>query len=409
MMLWAVLVLVQALVVPAEERVSFDIRDYGARSDGHPGENARAIQAAIDVATKQGGRVVVPAGTWITGTLWLKSGVELHLAKDAVLKASTGMEDYNALDAYPENWSSKGEGWVGKHMLIAREVANVSITGPGAVDGSGDAFFAEKAEVDRDRDTWIKGFRKSRDVEKGRPGQLVVFVKCRDVFVGSGLLVTNSPCWSVFCYGCENVTVRDYLVRNGLVDANTDGLDIDCCRNVRIERADIVTGDDGIAIRASGRRLGGGVSKRTCENIVVRDCTLQSEAMGIRLGVGDGVIRNVRVENVQIPHSSRAIAFFTWYGWTEEHLASQGVDMEDIVFEKVVTGDCFVDVKLVAGGRKQAFGVRNVSFVECTFGGGVNIQRQVADGAVVEDFNVVNCHRRPVTENSYRRFYELFP
>lgn len=407
MIIFGVMALMQALIVSAAERPILDIRDFGAKEKGVPRENARAIQAAIDAASSRRGRVVVPAGTWLTGTIWMKSRVELNLLRGAVLRASADLEDYNALNAYPENWSSKSEGWVGKHLVVAREVTDVAITGPGTVDGAGDAFFAEKADINPNRETWIKGFRKSRDPEKGRPGQLVVFVKCRDVFLGKGLRIVNSPCWSVFCYGCEGVTVRDYVVRNGLSDANTDGLDIDCCRHVRIERADIVTGDDGIAIRASGRRLGEDVAKRVCEDIVIRDCTLESEAMGVRLGVGDGVIRNVRVENVKIPHSSRAIAFYSWYGWTEEQEARQGVDMEDIVFKNVTTGDCLVDVKLFAGGKRQQFGIRNVSFVDCQFGGGINFQRQVAEGATVEDFKIVNCCRVPVAENSYRRFYEL--
>jgi len=381
---------------------SFDIRTYGARPEATAGENAKAIQSAIDAAAVDGGKVVVPAGTWTTGTLWLKSGVELNLKKEAVLKASADLADYNAEDAYPENWGSKREGWRGRHLIIAREAVKVSITGPGTVDGSGDAFFADEAKV-LDRPTWIKGYRQARDMEKGRPGQMVVFVKCRDVFVGKGVRMCNSPCWTLFCHGCDGVTVRDYVVRNGPTHANTDGLDIDCCRNVLIERADVVTGDDGLAIRASGKRLGAAV-KQVCENIVVRSCSFESEAMGIRLGVGEGIIRNVTVEDVKVPHSSNAIAFYTWYGWTDEMEARQGIDMEEIVFRRVTTGDCLTDVYLFAGGKLQTYGFRKVTFADCTFGGLVGEDRKLTRDAKVEDIAYVNCRREPVANNSYERF-----
>lgn len=95
-----------------------------------------SLQAAIDRVSKSGGgRVEVPSGTWAIGTVWLRSGVELHLPEGAVLKGSANLDDYNAEDAYPQNFCFGSEGWSARHLIIALEVRNVAITGKGAIDG----------------------------------------------------------------------------------------------------------------------------------------------------------------------------------------------------------------------------------------------------------------------------------
>ena len=129
-------------------RSSNDIRMFGAREGGTPRENAAAIQRAIDAAAENCGRVVVPAGTFVSGTLWLKSGVTLHLDKGAVLKASDDLADYNAEDAYPENFGCpKSEYWRGFHFIICRGQKNVVLEGAGTIDGTGDAFFDAKPKA----------------------------------------------------------------------------------------------------------------------------------------------------------------------------------------------------------------------------------------------------------------------
>ncbi|MBP5542465.1 MAG: hypothetical protein ILM98_00195 [Kiritimatiellae bacterium] len=108
----------------------FDIRDFGAAETNSAAENAAAIQKAIDAAGN-GGAVIIPAGTFVSGTLWLRPHVELHLADGAVLKASPNLSDYNPLDAYPENWGCPPEYWNGCHFIIARHADGASITGTG--------------------------------------------------------------------------------------------------------------------------------------------------------------------------------------------------------------------------------------------------------------------------------------
>ena len=124
----------------------FNVRDYGAVGDGVSKDTA-SLQKALDAATASGGRVVVPPGTYLTGSLWLKSRTELHLQRGAVLKASGDLADYNATDAYPQNWGSKSEGWCGKHLVLCLGQEDVAITGEGTVDGNGTVFFAPVSEA----------------------------------------------------------------------------------------------------------------------------------------------------------------------------------------------------------------------------------------------------------------------
>ena len=142
------------------------------------------LQAAIDGASASGGgKVTVPRGEWTVGTVWLREGVELNLSEGAVLKGSANLADYNAEDAYPQNWGSKGEGWSAKHLIIAHEVRNVAITGSGAIDGNAGAFMAEPTEkMHLGGVVWRHGYLNAKDREhQARPGQELVFVECTGV------------------------------------------------------------------------------------------------------------------------------------------------------------------------------------------------------------------------------------
>jgi len=359
--LWA------ALVARCDQK-AFAIRDFGARENATPSENARAIQRAIDAGAANRGRVIVPKGTWVSGTIWLKGGVELHLEKGAVLKASPNFADYNAEDAYPENYGCKDEYWRGLHFIICRGQQNVSITGAGEINGNGDVFFDERPKayydwMKPDASAWWNGIRWAKDKENLRPGQLVVFVKCEDVRV-QGVTIRNSPCWSLFFHGCRRVQVLDYTVRNGENDGNSDGVDVDCCQDVTMRNLDIDTGDDAIAIRAVCSRLRL-ASPMPCENIRISDCRLRSTSSVFRIGVGTGEIRNLLVENVRSDRGGTAIMMSTAYGDRKK----TGVDMSDITFRNCTFDNCREAYKLLTAGDRLEYGIRNVTFDRVRFTG----------------------------------------
>ena len=197
------IILVGAAVSAAA--ATHDVRAFGAKGDGRTKDTA-AVQRALDACAGTGGRVVVPPGTYLIGSIFLGDATELHLEKGATLLGSPDLADYNAPDAYPQNFGSVNEGWSAKHLVLAIEKKGVSITGRGVIDGNGRAFFGDKP-LWRGKVAWRDGAINARDWKhQGRPGQEIVFIECRDVSVRD-VTLRDMTCWSCFFHGCENVVV----------------------------------------------------------------------------------------------------------------------------------------------------------------------------------------------------------
>lgn len=307
----------------------YNILDYGAIADGQTLATS-AVQAAIDACHQSGGgQVYVPTGVYLIGFLFLKDNVELHLAMGATLKASTDLADYNADDAYEQNYGVPSEEWLGKHLIMAIECTNVAITGRGVIDASGDFFFEEPKFYPHHQWMsgygWRNGISYARDKKLLRPGQVICFIESKGVTV-QDVTVQNSPCWSLFLHGCENVSVRGLKVFNPCTFGNTDGIDIDCCRYVTVSDCIINTGDDAIAIRCAAQRL---KKPQACEYVTVSNCTLSAYACGIRIGVGTGEIRHIRISGLTIEHAGTAINYITSY-------AKRGcAEIEDVNFSDI--------------------------------------------------------------------------
>lgn len=290
----------------------YNILDYGAQLN--TGKVCTAeIQAAIDAcAANGGGRVVIPAGTFVTGSIFLKNHIELHLESGAVLKASDNLSDYNSDDAYEQNYGFPPEGWNPKHLIICVECNDVALTGFGTINGSGDVFYNETpcppwhaAEY-----AWVGGYRLSKDMENFRPGQLCCFIECTNVRV-ENITVTNATCWACFLHGCEEVQVRGLKVYNPSSYFNTDGIDIDCCRNVTVSDCHISTGDDAITLRCDQGHL---KNPKPCENITITNCCLESNSSAFRFGVGTGTIRHAVISNIVVSKAGTLFTFNTSYG-----------------------------------------------------------------------------------------------
>lgn len=284
------------------------ILEFGAIGDGKT-LNTACIQKAVDrVAESGGGRVSVPKGIFVTGTIRLQDHIELHLEEGAVIKGSPDLSHYNDLEEYPQNFQSEREGWSGKHLILAVEKKNVAITGKGTVCGNGEAFFDAPHRCKSFNYFWSRGIAKA--VNGQRPGQMIVFVECQNICL-TDFRMEDSTCWSLLLHGCENAEIFGLTVRNPLNHANTDGIDLDCCRDVSVSHCDIDTGDDAIAIRCSGKRLKSGRS--VCERIRISDCKLASSACGIRFGVGVGKICDVVCKDLSITRAGSALELMTAY------------------------------------------------------------------------------------------------
>ncbi len=308
-----------------------NVLDYGAVCDGKT-LCTEAIQAAVDACAESGGgRVTVPAGIYISGTIWLRSHVELHLEHGSVIKGSTNMDDYNELDAFLQNFSSPvNERWLGKHLVLAVECENIAITGTGTFDGSGDAFFGEWAYYSAY--VWNEGCVTAKDDNILRPGQLLCVVECKNVTIRD-ITMINQPCWGCFLYGCEYVTVVGMKSKNPHYYFNSDGIDIDCCRYVTVSDCILDTGDDAIAIRGNEFRLKN--RPHPCEYISISNCVLGSASCSVRVGVGrEGAIRHVRVSNITITRGAPMIQFMSAYK------GHGNVTIQDVNFSNISASNC---------------------------------------------------------------------
>lgn len=337
----------------------FDVREFGAAGDGVSKDTA-AIQKALDACAGTSGRVKLPRGTYLTGSVFIGDDTDLHLEEGAVLLGSPDLADYNALDAYPQNFGSVKEGWGAGHLVLAIERKNVKITGKGVIDGNGRSFFDTETSH-RGKVTWRHGGRnaKGRAGEQRRPGQEIVFVECKGVEVRD-VTFRDMSCWSCFFHGCENVVVGGVAVRNGFMNLNTDGFDVDSCRNVQIGDCDIETGDDAIAIRGNPSRLRN--ASMACENIRVSNIVCKVQADAVRVGVGNGVIRNVRISDMKVLQSGRGIHVQCCFGTPVKKSGKVGVDISDIIFERIEIADSHTPVCVTAGSSRSTAHLRNIKF-----------------------------------------------
>lgn len=370
--------------------VPFDIRDFGAAESAAPSANTKAINAAIDTAAaKGGGMVVVPSGTWNTGTIRLRSHVTLRLEKGAVLKASARREDYNANDEFPENFWSAGEEWSGGHLILGYKVEGASITGEGIIDGGGLSFFGEPDEDSRF--PWYKyGLRlHPLDREWFRPGPMVAFFLSKDIRI-EGVSLVDSPCWTTHFRCCDGVEIRGVSIRNDRTVANTDGFSIDCTRNVTISRCTVVTGDDSVAIRASCKLH---ASEHPCENIAIRDCDFASCAMGVRLGVGTGTVRNVEISDCRFREAAHGVCFYpAWLAEANSPNARRGVHIERVCVSRCDILECAAPVKCVV--RADDWRIADIVFEDCRFESLLPVSLNCGAGKMSEHVIFRNCSRK---------------
>jgi len=316
------------------ERGVYDVTDFGARGDGVAKETA-AIQAAIDAAAAAGGgEVRVPAGRYVTGTLYLKSNVDFNVTIGATVEASRDPADYNKWDFCPQNNRSHAENHEGGHLFVCLEQTNVVLRGRGTIDGNGRHFMTygfDRSRIGKKSGVNGLGGTNPQDAILWRPAQMLWFCECDQVRL-EGLRIRNAPYWSVLLIGCTYVEVRGLDIRTSRVAPlvmNGDGLNIDSCRHVCVSDCEIETSDDSLCLRAAGSRLLR--SPQETAFVTVNNCVLSSRQEAFRIGVGDGPIHDCMIANCVIRDSVRGINFSsTWF-------PSKGCDFENIRFDNIVS------------------------------------------------------------------------
>ena len=161
-------------------------------------------------------------------------------------------------------------------------------------------------------------------------------------------------------YGCADVTVGGVTVRNNIRGFNTDGFDVDSCRNVRIGDCDITTGDDAIAIRGSPWKLKD--KTKICENVRVSNIVCRVSSSGVRVGVGNGAIRNVRISDMKIERAGRGIHVQCCYVKSKGKVEVRGVDISDVTFERISIRNAASAALVVAGYPSSRARLENIRF-----------------------------------------------
>lgn len=311
----------------------FLITDYGAKP-GMNTLNTVAINKAIEACYKNGGgRVVVPAGTFRSGTLLLKEKVELHLAMGAILMGSENISDF-PFQPIPLYRSQKDPGgW--RALIYAAGISQIAITGLGTIDGNGakhqpDPASPYKADLD------------------GRPRNLL-FISCSNIRV-EGITMLNSGIWNQHYLNCEDVVVDRIHVYNH-ANRNNDGIDIDGCRRFLLSNSTFDTDDDAIVLKSTGAAA--------TEEVVITNCIVSSFCNAIKAGTeSTGGFRNITISNCIVKPSRNAgpPIFGTTRGITALSLEivdggeMNGVSISNITIEGT---DCPLFVRLGNRARKH--------------------------------------------------------
>jgi polygalacturonase len=272
----------------------FRVSAYGAKGDGKTIDTA-AIQRAIDAAEKTGhGTVVFTPGVYLTGSIFLKTGINLRVEKGAIVRG------VQTLSAYPEMWTRVAgiEMTWPAALVNVYEQSNVRIYGHGIIDGNGKFWWDKYWRMRRVYDA--EGLRWAVDYDCQRP-RLIQIYKSSHVSL-QGLRLERSGFWTVhICYSTQ-VVVNGVTIRNNIGGRgpSTDGIDIDSSTHVLVEHCDISDNDDAICLKAGRDADGLRVNKPT-EDVVIRDSIVRDGAAGFTIGSEtSGYIRNVLVEGITV-------------------------------------------------------------------------------------------------------------
>src|SRR5215217_6480623 len=348
---------------------TFNIVKYGARADGIS-LNTKSINDAIDACNKKGGGVVVvPAGMWLTGPVVLKTNVNLHLQRNAILQFT---KDFNQYPLVEGNWEGIPQ-MRNQSPVSAINATNIAITGYGIIDGGGEAWRMVKKDkltetqwkkliasggiLSEDKKTWYPSEKSLKGSTMKNPGEitpektpefyetvkdflrpnLLVFTNCKKVLL-EGVTCQNSPAWCLHPLMCGDLTVRNVYVKNPWYAQNGDGIDVESCKNVLIENSTFDVGDDGICIK-SGRDEAGRKRGMPTENLIARNCTVYHAHGGFVIGSEmSGGARNLFVSDCNFIGTDIGLRFKTTRGrgGVVEKIYVRNISMKDIVGEAIL-------------------------------------------------------------------------
>jgi polygalacturonase len=404
---------------PVFKNDTFNIAEFGAKPDGIT-INTQSINTAIESCSKKGGGVVlIPAGLWLTGPIALKSNVNLHISRSALLQFSGDKNLYKLVEA-----NFEGRKTVRNQAPISgSDLTNIAITGDGVIDGNGEVWRAVKKEkltagewqqlissggvLDKDGKTWFPSAAYAAG-EKGsdslnlktvedynvikdflRPN-LLVLMNCKKVLL-QNTTFQNSPAWCLHIIFSEHVTFDGVKVRNLPSAQNGDGIDIESCSFVEVKNSTLDCGDDGICIKSGkdeeGRRVGkpsqyivihhnviyrghggfviGSEMSGGAHDIFVSDCTFIGTDVGLRFKTSrgrGGIVEDIYIKNIVMHNIVHEAILFDMYYFAKAQSLAQTNGKVDIPPATVGTPQFrrFYISNLVCEGAGKAMLIRGL-------------------------------------------------
>ncbi len=311
--------------LPSGLRV-FNVKDFGAT--GRKADSAQAaIQKAVDAcAAAGGGLVYVPPGDYSSGTIHLRSHVRFFVEAGATV------------------WSIKQKAAFDKDSLLyGEDLVDITIEGRGTFNGEAaydwrpkgdhhdDFIMSNQLEQEKAGQPLLRSFPKPDQF-----GNLLLLLRCKDVRI-TGVSFIDSPSWTMHPVHCERMVIDGIYIRTSLKSGVwADGIDPDCCRDVRIANCTIETGDDALVFYS----MDWFGPATPCENITVTNCRLSSASSAIKFCDGNiAGIRNVTIDNCVITNSNRGIAFMTFDGGPVENVVLSNLTIETVRYDWFWWGD----------------------------------------------------------------------
>lgn len=356
--------------LPKIPNKEYNIKDFGAVNGGTK-SNTKEINAAIAKANAEGGgKVVIPAGIWLTGPIELKSNIDLHLENGAVLLFDKNEEEY---PLYVSDFEGM-ECIRAKSPITAENASNIAITGTGTIDGNGqlwrpikqfkmtqrqwDALLkkSEYTVTEKDGQIWLptktsfdgwnRSKQKSDELENLDTAQkywdffrpvMVRLYRCDHILI-ENVTLQNSPAWNLHPCFCQHITIRNAAIRNPYYAQNGDGLDLESCQYAEITGTTFDVGDDAICMK-SGKGEKARQIKVPTENVRINNCTVYHGHGGFVVGseMSRGV-RNVEVKNCTFIGTDVGIRFKSAIGrgGVVEDITLDGIQMIDIEKEAII-------------------------------------------------------------------------
>jgi len=298
------------------KRAEFDVRAFGAKGDGKTLDTA-AIQKALDACGQAGGGTVhLPAGTYLSKPFTLRTKTTLFLDAGVLLKATDERADFEQAE--------KRDSF--NPFIGGKELEDVTIAGPGIIDGSGAKWWAPAEEARRK----VSGYTLPRP-------NLIVLTRVKNLVIRD-VTIQNSPKFHVVPTDCEDVVITNVTILAPAGAANTDAIDPSASRRVLITKCLVDVGDDNVAIKA-GKKMAG--REFACEDITVTDCVFK-HGHGMSIGSETvGGVRNVTVRNVTFEGTENGIRIKSprGRGGTIENLTYENITMKSV--ERALTITCY--------------------------------------------------------------------